>query len=242
MIQWHIGCSGFHYKDWKCIFYPKEIPQRKWFEYYAEHFNTLELNVTFYRFPRVPVLKSWYDRSPRDFTFAVKAPRAITHFKKLNDCDKFFKDFYQTVEKGLKEKAACVLFQFPPNYYYTENRLEKIVSNLYKQFANIVEFRHSSWWNENVFKILGDNKISFCGMSHPLLPDKVVANTSLLYYRMHGVPDLYRSSYSTTYLKKIVHEIESHRMIKQAFIYFNNDYDAVAIRNANEMKAIANRK
>jgi len=79
-------------------------------------------------------------------------------------------------------------------------------------------------------------------MSHPLLPDKVVANTSLLYYRMHGVPDLYRSSYSTTYLKKIVHEIESHRMIKQAFIYFNNDYDAVAIRNANEMKAIANRK
>jgi uncharacterized protein YecE (DUF72 family) len=242
MIQWHIGCSGFHYKDWKCVFYPKEIPQRKWFEYYAEHFNTLELNVTFYRFPKVPMLKSWYDRSPANFTFAVKAPRAITHFKKLNDCGKFFKDFYQTVEKGLKEKAACILFQFPPNYCYTENRLEKIVSNLYKQFSNIVEFRHYSWWNENVYKTLEQHKITFCGMSHPLLPDKVIANSPILYYRMHGVPDLYRSSYSTAYLKKIVHEIKSQAMVKQAFIYFNNDYDAVAIRNANEMKAIVNHK
>jgi len=79
-------------------------------------------------------------------------------------------------------------------------------------------------------------------MSHPLLPDKVIANSHLLYYRMHGVPDLYRSSYSTAYLEKIVHEIKSGSMVKQAFIYFNNDYDAVAIRNANEMKAFANRK
>jgi len=242
MIQWHIGCSGFHYKDWKCVFYPKEIPQRKWFEYYAQHFNTLELNVTFYRFPQVAMLKNWYDRSPADFTFAVKAPRAITHFKKLNDCDKFFQDFYQTVEKGLKEKAACILFQFPPNFCYTENHLKKIVSNLYKQFSNVVEFRHSSWWNDNVFKTLEQNKITFCGMSHPSLPDKVIANSPLLYYRMHGVPDLYRSSYSNAYLQKIIREIKLFARVKNAFIYFNNDYDAVAIRNADEMKAIVNRK
>ena len=242
MIQWHIGCSGFHYKDWKCVFYPKEVPQRKWFEYYTGHFNTLELNVTFYRFPKVPMLKSWYDRSPSDFTFAVKAPRAITHFKKLNDCGNFFEDFYRTVEKGLKEKAACILFQFPPDYCYTEGRLEKIVANLYKQFSNVVEFRHSSWWNDNVFKTLEQNKITFCGMSHPSLPDKVIANSPLLYYRMHGVPDLYRSSYSNAYLQKIVREIKLFARVKNAFIYFNNDYDAVAIRNANEMKAIVKRK
>ena len=93
MIEWHIGCSGFHYKGWKEVFYPKGVPQRKWFEYYGEYFKTLELNVTFYRFPRVHILKSWYDKSPPDFSFSVKVPRAITHYKKMNDCEKFLTRF-----------------------------------------------------------------------------------------------------------------------------------------------------
>lgn len=238
MIQWHIGCSGFHYKGWKEIFYPKEVPQKKWFEYYAEHFNTLELNVTFYRFPQISMLESWYDRSPANFSFSVKAPRLITHYKKMNDCEKFLNDFYQTLEEGLKEKIGCVLFQFPPLYSFTEERLERLINNLHSEFPNVVEFRHSSWWNEEVYKKLGQNKITFSGMSHPLLPDKVIVNTSLLYYRMHGVPDLYRSSYSSSFLKKIIAEIKLYPGVKKVFIYFNNDYEGVAVKNAQEINAL----
>jgi uncharacterized protein YecE (DUF72 family) len=238
MIKWHIGCSGFHYKHWKEIFYPKDVPQRLWFEYYCQHFNTLELNATFYRFPRLPMMINWYKKSPDTFLFSVKAPRAITQYKKLNDCEKFLSDFYHTIEEGLKEKAGCVLFQFPQNYHYTEEHLEKIISNLNPQFPNVVEFRHSSWWNEEVYTILAKNKISFSGMSHPSLPDTIVQNTGLLYFRMHGVPQLYQSPYTLPDLKKMVKKIGSSKIVQSAFIYFNNDIGGNAIKNAKEMKKL----
>lgn len=242
MIQWHIGCSGFHYKDWKEIFYPKGLPQKKWFEYYCQHFGTIELNVTFYRFPQVTVLKNWYEKSPADFSFAVKAPRLITHYKKMNDCEHLLDNFYNTVAEGLKEKAACILFQFPPQFEYTEERLEKIIDNLNPAFPNVVEFRNSDWWHEKIYKKLAKNKITFSGMSHPSLPETVIANTSLLYYRMHGVPRLYHSSYSTEFLKKVTEEIKSFAEVKKAFIYFNNDFDGVGIENAKEMEKMVERK
>ena len=242
MIEWHIGCSGFHYKGWKEVFYPKGVPQRKWFEYYCEHFSTLELNVTFYRFPEVSMLKSWYERSAPDFSFSVKAPRIITHYKKLNECDKFLRDFYQTVEEGLKEKTSCVLFQFPPKYSYTNERLKKIIKSLDPGFPNVVEFRHESWWKNEVIKELGKNKITFSGMSHPLLPETVVANNSLFYYRMHGVPDLYQSPYSTQFLKQFIKEVKTSKKIKKAFIYFNNDIGCNAVKNATEMKVLLEEK
>ena len=242
MLQWHIGCSGFHYKHWKEIFYPKEVPQRRWFEFYSQHFNTLELNVTFYRFPQVSMLKSWYERSATGFSFSVKAPRLITHYKKMNDCEKLLFDFYNTVQEGLKEKTGCVLFQFPPRFDYTPERLEKIMNNLDHHFPNVVEFRHASWWNEEVYKELGKNKISFSGMSHPLLPEKIIENTSLLYYRMHGVPQLYQSPYTLAYLRKMINTIGSSTKIKKAFIYFNNDIGGNAIKNAKEMIELVKKK
>lgn len=238
MIEWHIGCSGFHYKDWKEVFYPKGVPQRKWFEYYGEHFKTLELNVTFYRFPVVSMLQSWYERSAPDFTFSVKAPRIITHFKKLNDCGELLHDFYQTIEEGLKEKTGCVLFQFPPGFHFSEERLTKIIDSLDPNFPNVVEFRHESWWKKEVYKELGKNKISFSGMSHPRLPETVIENTSMLYYRMHGVPHLYQSPYSTEHLKKFIKDVQACGKIKKAFIYFNNDIGCNAVKNATEMKAL----
>jgi uncharacterized protein YecE (DUF72 family) len=238
MIEWHVGCSGFHYKGWKEVFYPKGVPVRKWFEYYGEHFSTLELNVTFYRFPEVPMLKSWYERSAPGFSFSVKAPRIITHYKKLNECDQFLRDFYQTVKEGLGEKASCILFQFPPKYAYTEERLEKIIKSLDPKFPNVVEFRHESWWKDEVYKELGKNKITFSGMSHPLLPETVVANNSLLYYRFHGVPQLYQSPYSTKNLKQFIKKVKSCEKIKKAFVYFNNDIGCNAVKNATELKVL----
>src|ERR1700761_5193584 len=128
MIDWHIGCSGFYYKDWRGPFYPVDLPQRKWFEFYGEHFSTVELNGTFYRFPQLKTLQSWYQRSPAHFRFSVKAPRAITHYRKFNDCADFLTSFYDTINNGLREKLGPVLFQLPPGLGYSEEKLEQILN------------------------------------------------------------------------------------------------------------------
>jgi uncharacterized protein YecE (DUF72 family) len=235
MVDWHIGCSGFHYKDWKGPFYPADLPQRKWFEYYCQHFNTLELNVTFYRFPELSFLQNWYQKSPGDFRFSVKVPRAITHNKKFNDTADLINSLYETINNGLKEKLGPVLFQMPPSYNYTDERLDKIVSSLNPSFKNVLEFRHVSWWCDDVYKKLTEHHITFCGMSHPLLPDDVIVNTDVVYYRFHGVPILYRSRYSIEFLQKIVNDIKQHSNVNEAWCYFNNDYDAIGVFNAREM-------
>ena len=148
MIQWQIGCSGFHYKHWKGSFYPETLAQSKWFDYYCSYFNTLELNVTFYRFPRLPAMQQWYKKSPENFRFAVKAPRAITHFKQFISVTRMLSDFYSTTRNGLQEKLGCILFQFPERFRYTEERLARILNNVDNSFLNVVEFRHSSWWQD----------------------------------------------------------------------------------------------
>jgi uncharacterized protein YecE (DUF72 family) len=235
MINWHIGCSGFHYKDWKGPFYPADLPQNKWFDYYCRHFGTIELNVTFYRFPQLAFLQGWYQKSPANFRFSVKAPRAITHYKKFNDVTALITSFYETINKGLQEKLGPVLFQLPPSFGYGEEKLRKIIDSLHPSFKNVVEFRHVSWWREDVYQTLASHNITFCGMSHPTLPDDVIRNTPEVYYRFHGVPDLYRSRYPVDFLQKIVDEIKGDEKVKEAWCYFNNDFDAIGVFNAKEM-------
>jgi uncharacterized protein YecE (DUF72 family) len=239
MKQWHIGCSGFHYRHWKGSFYPEGLAQKNWFEYYCQHFNTLELNVTFYRFPQLSFTQGWYKKSPEKFSFSVKAPRAITHYKKFTDTERLISDFYDVIREGLKEKLGCILFQMPPSYNYTEEKLEKIISSLDSSFNNVVEFRHISWWDDKIYKELAKHNITFCGMSHPLLPDDVIINNPVLYYRLHGVPQLYKSPYSPKELKKLADDIKRSRKVKQAFIYFNNDIDTSAIENARQLMELS---
>lgn len=92
--EWRIGCSGYYNRIWKGSFYPEDLPMTKWFDYYAEKFNSLELNTTFYHFPTPEILKKWYDTSPSGYKFSVKAPRLITHYKKFKDCKRLLNDFY----------------------------------------------------------------------------------------------------------------------------------------------------
>ena len=235
MIEWHIGCSGFQYRHWKPIFYPEKLAQKNWFLYYASHYDTVELNVTFYRFPDMKMVDGWYVKSPPNFIFTVKAPRIITHYKKLNGTEELVADFYNVIGTGLKEKLGCVLFQFPPFFSYSPERLEKIIASVNTSFTNVIEFRHSSWWQTEVYQKLGDHNISFCGMSHPLLPTTILHNTPVLYYRMHGVPDLYRSRYSIEVLHEIVNEISGMQKLQKVYIYFNNDIDGSAIFNSREL-------
>jgi uncharacterized protein YecE (DUF72 family) len=237
-MEWKIGCSGYHYPEWKGMFYPGNLPQRRWFEYYGEHFKTLELNVTYYKFPRVESLKSWYTRSPQDFSFTLKAPRHITHFKKFRDAQQMLHDFNGAARDGLAEKLGCVLFQFPSNFRYEAERLERITDMLDASLHNVVEFRHQSWWDPRVFEVLNEANISFCGMSHPSLPDDTIATTDTLYYRFHGIPHLYKSKYDLDKLEQTVRGLLSHPEGKRAFIYFNNTADGHAITNASQLQEI----
>ena len=231
-MEWRIGWSGFHYDDWKEIFYPKTLPKRKWFEFYCERFNTLELNTTFYRFPQLKFLENWYHISAVNFLFSAKVPRLITHHKQLNDTQRMLNDFYLSCSSGLKEKLGCVLFQLPARMEYSEKKLMEIAGQLDNRFTNVIEFRHSSWWKKKVFSILTKQGIIFCGHSYPALPQEVVINSSTVYYRFHGIPNLYYSQYKRKFLEEIITSIQCSKKVKQVFLYFNNTATIAALRNA----------
>ena len=235
-IKWEIGCSGFHYKDWKGIFYPESLPQKEWFKFYAERFNTLELNVTFYRFPVLKSLEVWYDTSPANFSFAVKAPRLITHYKKFSDCSRLIDDFYTLITKGLRDKLGPVLFQLPPKYIYTNERLDLIAKSMYKEFKNVIEFRDASWWTPEVPERLKREGLTFCGIDYPGLPNDVVVTNETVYYRFHGRPRLYYSSYKKVDLARVADLICAGKKAINVYIYFNNTATEAAIKNAARIK------
>jgi uncharacterized protein YecE (DUF72 family) len=241
-MKWNIGCCGFGYKDWKGVFYPDKMAEHKWFNFYSSQFNTVELNSTFYHFPTVPKLLDWYTKSPENFSFASKVPKLITHFKQMEDAEKLLADFYSTCKEGLKEKLGPLLFQFPPKFNYTEKRLQQLINNLDTTYTNVVEFRHSSWWNEEVYTQFAKYKIIFCGVSHPLLPDDIIVGGSTIYYRFHGVPSLYYSSYKEDALKAFADDIFDIPQIKNVNCYFNNTAAHYAINNARFLQEYSNLK
>jgi uncharacterized protein YecE (DUF72 family) len=230
--KWYIGCSGFHYKEWRDFFYPPKLPQRLWFDYYAERFNTLELNVTFYRFPQLKFLEGWYDKAPAGFVFSAKVPRIITHYKQFRDCHSLISDFYGLLEGGLKDKLGCVLFQMPPQLPYSEEALDRICALVDDNFTNALEFRHASWWNGHVYEVLRQRKIIFCGHSYPNLPDEAIVNAPSAYYRFHGVPKLYYSQYDDDFVSEIASSLSRDPSLQTAFVYFNNTATEAALNNA----------
>ncbi len=235
-MQYFIGCSGFYNKDWKEVFYPKGLAQSKWFEYYCTQFNTLELNTTFYRFPTIEMLRKWYEKSPADFKFSVKAPRLITHYKQFNETESLLNDFYTTVRYGLKEKLGPVLFQLSAKIIYTNEFLQRITKNIDASFINVFEFRNAGWWNEDVFKQLSKYNLSFSGISIKNLPEEIIANTSTIYYRFHGLKKLYFSQYSKKYIHVFADELKQKANNKTAYIYFNNTATIAAINNARQLE------
>jgi uncharacterized protein YecE (DUF72 family) len=234
--RWKIGCSGFYYPEWKGVFFPKDLPRSKWFEFYCTAFNSLEINGSFYRYPRVTTLASWYSRSPSDINFSIKVPRFITHFWKFQNVGKKLSDFYTIAADGLREKLGCVLFQLHPQTAFSPDMLDRIISALDSRFTNVIEFRHASWWRSEVFSALEREKISFCSISHPELPDDVITTTDIAYYRFHGVPKLYSSKYGRPRLAKVHSKLAG---VSLCYVYFNNTASGSAIKDANTFMKLA---
>ena len=231
----HTGCSGFSYKEWKGLFYPKGLSPSKWFEYYCTRFDTVELNVTFYRTPALSTLQGWYKRSPADFRFVAKAPKVVTHYMQFRKTAVQQYDFSHLVEQGLEDKLAAILYQLPASIVFSQEALDRILENMTPGITNVVEFRHASWWKEEVYQALAGAGVIFCSCSYPGLPDMVIPGPQTVYYRFHGVPKLYYSSYDEAFLQRIVEQIGHHK----ALLYFNNTAEGHAIQNAVRMKELA---
>jgi len=239
-MKWRIGCSGFYYREWKEVFYPKGLAQKDWFKYYTMHFNTIEINSTFYKMPAQKSFDKWYVESPAEFVFTIKAPRLITHYKQLKECEELLADFYDRISLGMKDKLGCVLFQFPPKFDYNEERLALLLKNLNPKFQNVVEFRHISWFSDEIYHKLGNANIIFSGQSYPsALPDQIIKNTSSIYYRFHGKPVLYKSEYDPMVIQDLVQQIPGDT--EEAFIYFNNTWGVGALNNSRYLKEIINK-
>ncbi|PIF34107.1 uncharacterized protein YecE (DUF72 family) [Flavobacterium sp. 9] len=227
-----IGCSSYNNRLWKGIFYPDNLSGSGFFEFYSQYFSTYEFNGSFYRFPTIKIFENWYKKTPENFIFSVKAPKEITHIRKFTDCETLISDFYNVCKTGLKEKLGCVLFQLPPSYHFSSEKLHQIIGNLDLKFKNVVEFRHESWWNQEVWDAFREHNITFCSVSHPQLPDTIFKDFPLIYIRLHGKPKMFYSSYS---LEELLY-IKNETNLKSAFIYFNNTASEAGILNALELQ------
>jgi uncharacterized protein YecE (DUF72 family) len=233
----HIGCSGWFYWGWKGGFYPKDMPTNEWFPHYMHHFKTVELNAPFYSWPTVATVKSWRRQAARNkFLYTVKVCELITHVKRFTGTKTLVQDFGYIADL-LGPLMGCFLFQLPPSFHYTPARLKAIVGQLEPTRRNGVEFRHASWWNEDVYKAFREAGIIFCSCSGPRLPDVLIRTADDLYLRFHGTERWYKHDYTRQELEVWAERIRKSGA-KRIWIYFNNDYEGYAIKNARMLRRL----
>ena len=240
-----IGTSGYSYPHWwNGVFYPSELPQRKWLEFYADRFDTVELNVSFYRLPKKEVFEGWYKRAPKGFLFAVKGSRFITHIKRLKDCREPLSLLLDHAAP-LKEKMGVLLWQLPPRFTFQKERLEEfcvLLSTLprSKGLRHAFEFRDETWLCREAFRILEEFNFAFCIAHGSGLPFVETVTSEVVYLRLHGSQTLYGSSYPDRELKGWAEKIRAWRdKGGRVFVYFNNDAYGFAVKNALALKKLA---
>ncbi|HEX6466537.1 MAG TPA: DUF72 domain-containing protein [Terriglobales bacterium] len=227
-----IGTSGWHYKHWLGNFYPEKLPASKMLAYYYEQFDTVEINNSFYMLPKFETMQGWREATPKNFRFAVKASRFITHNKKLKDPQNALDKFLPRAE-ALGEKLGPILFQLPPAWRVNTERLAEFLEALPRYHSYTFEFREPSWISDPVVKILQDYNAAFCiydiGGYHS--PIHVTANWA--YVRLHGPGNKYQGSYSPEALGKWAAQIrEWSTNLKAVYVYFDNDQAGYAAQNA----------
>jgi uncharacterized protein YecE (DUF72 family) len=233
-MECYVATSGWYYREWKGAFYPSELPSHRWFRHYTEHFNTVELNAPFYRWPQPTTIKTWKRNAPEHFRYSIKVNRSITHDKRFQGTQDLIRQFYQIADV-LGPRMGCFLFQLPPNFEFTPARLELIISQLDVIHRNVLEFRHASWWTPEVFQALRKHNIIFCSVSAPKLPGDLIVTADNLYVRFHGPKRWFYDPYSAEELSAWSASIIASKA-KSAWIYFNNTADGSAIANADTLK------
>ena len=237
MAKAFIGTSGFSYKHWgNGVFYPQGFPPREWFNFYASQFDTVEINSTFYRLPKIEVFEGWYKKAPKDFVFVLKGSRFISHVKKFKDPKEPWEVFYQRA-KTLKEKLGPILFQTPPSWKRNVKRLEGFLEIVPGTVRFAFEFRHPSWFDEEVYGVLKRFNACLCFVSSPDWPTAEILTADFVYVRFHGEEKLYASNYSDEKLKKWAEKFKKWlKKGKDVYAYFNNDALGYAPQNARTLR------
>ena len=231
-----IGTSGWYYDHWKELFYPAGLPKSKWFEHYAQHFDTVEINNTFYHLPKEQSLQRWQQLAPEGFLYAVKANRYITHIKKLNDTSEPLQLFFERVGL-LKSTLGPILYQLPPSLHKDLDLLAAFIKLLPKQPRAAFEFRHKSWYMDDTFELLGKSGVAFCIHDMPGKESPRVVTADIIYIRFHGTTGRYAGSYPKSALRDWAKWLkEQAKTARGIYAYFNNDIGGHAIKNAKTLK------
>ena len=241
MARAYIGTSGWNYRDWRGSFYPENLPTKRWLSFYATRFDSVEINYTFYRLPSRDACAAWYEQTPDQVRFVVKASRYITHIKRLRDVQKSWDDFLERVD-ALKLKLGPILLQFPANFRASEANLESVEEFL--EYASrdksrrlALEFRDRSCFDPKMLRILHRHRAALVISHSTRYPLPEISPTSdFMYFRFHGPKEMFSSGYSGAELRHWARAINSALgRRRDVYAYFNNDAGGHAPRDAQAL-------
>lgn len=232
-----VGCTGWNYRDWRGDLYPPGVPARRWLECYAQRFDTVELNATFYRLARRTAVEHWLEQTPEDFCFAVKASRYLTHVKRLTDVDRGLRRFYEPLAPlASTGRLGVTLWQLPETFRRDEQALARLLQSL-PHGRHAVELRHPSWFVRAVFSLLCDHDVALVLGDHPRRPFQTDrATASWRYIRFHHGSRGRRGNYSDSEIEQWAQRVHRWRSSHEIFIYFNNDWEGFAPANALRLR------
>ena len=237
--QLRIGCSGWNYDHWRNgVFYPPRLASRGWLRFYAERFDTVELNTSFYRLPRRTSAERWAEETPDDFMFAVKVSRYITHVKRLQDVSDHLPLLYERIEP-LRPKLGALLWQLPPTFPVNLPRLATVLEQLPRGERHAFEFRHPSWFVEETYTLLREYNASLVVADRPEIRDfqALELTADFTFVRFHAGTRGRNGNYSHSELDEWADRLRGWNEESDVFAYFNNDWEGYAIENARYMRA-----
>lgn len=237
MSTTRIGCSGWNYREWRETFYPPGLPARRWLEHYSSQFDTVEVNATFYRLPTRETVAHWVSQTPPGFCFALKASRYLTHVRRLSGIEAGIELLEERIAP-LREagRMGPVLWQLPENFHRDQTRLEVLLQAL-PDGRHAIEFRHESWFTEEVLAALRERDVALVLGDHPDRPFQTSeASASWRYLRFHHGSRGRRGNYSKRELDDWASRISRWSGEGELFAYFNNDWEGFAPRNASHLR------
>lgn len=236
MSKAFIGTSGWTYDGWQGPFYPKEVPKKDWLRWYGKQFRTAEINGSFYRTPSLEAVRNWRDSTPKDFLFAWKASKYITHWKRLNENCGNSLELMETRLKALSPKVGAVLFQLPPQFHKNFERLASFLKMLPRCYPYAFEFRHESWYDNDILVLLQEHDVSLCLSDHYDAPSPWEVTARHVYLRGHGPGGRYKDNYSDRTLRAWASNIRKWKAQRRTvFVYFDNDQKSAAPRDAQRL-------
>ncbi len=230
--RWRVGTSGWQYRHWKGVVYPSDLKPAQWFAYYARHFDTVEINNTFYGLPNERTFDTWRERAPAGFCYVLKFSRYGTHIKRLKDPGDSIGTFLDRAER-LGERLGPILVQLPPRFDVDTARLGGFLDAAGGRHRWVLEFRNPTWLCEDVYALLRRHNAALC--IHDLLPDHPrVVTADWVYLRFHGGPG---GTYTHQALTAVAGRVRDHLEAgRDVYVYFNNDVHGHAVRNALDLK------